>query len=261
MNRIKTVWKKIGHLFYRSLALISFFALWQFVSVTERVPKAPVPPPTVIVRAVIDSLRSGTLFSMTWYSLTNIGLGFLLCLLISIPAGFLLGLNYHKLERILLPFLRICEKLNPFALFPVFMILFGIGRLEKVMIVLWVAQWPLLFSTMEGARNLDRSIMKSARAMGARKWNLLLKVIVPLALPYLFTGLKTSAQLAFFMIIASEMVGANTGLGWMYLNASLSYNVPMMYGIILYITLLAIAINLAFTKVEKRFSVWKPSVF
>ena len=241
MNRIKTVWKKIGHLFYRSLALISFFALWQFVSVTERVPKAAVPPPTVIVRAVIDSLRSGTLFSMTWYSLTNIGLGFL--------------------ERILLPFLRICEKLNPFALFPVFMILFGIGRLEKVMIVLWVAQWPLLFSTMEGARNLDRSIMKSARAMGARKWNLLLKVIVPLALPYLFTGLKTSAQLAFFMIIASEMVGANTGLGWMYLNASLSYNVPMMYGIILYITLLAIAINLAFTKVEKRFSVWKPSVF
>lgn len=258
---MKAALTKTKKICFGSLSLILFFALWQVASVTELVPSAVIPPPTKIFREIAGSFLSGKLIHLTLYSMINIGIGFLLCLLFSIPIGFLIGLNFHKFERVLLPFLRICEKLNPFALFPVFIILFGIGRLEKVMIVLWVAQWPLIFSTVEGTRNLDRSIMKSARAMGARGWNLLSKVIVPLALPYIFTGLKTSAQLAFFMIIASEMVGASDGLGWMYLTASHAYNVPMMYGIILYITLLAILINLIFTKIEKRFSVWKPSVF
>ncbi|OPY58893.1 MAG: Bicarbonate transport system permease protein CmpB [Pelotomaculum sp. PtaU1.Bin035] len=214
-----------------------------------------------VAGAVIDSLKSGQLIRQTALSLVNVGIGFLLAIFICIPFGLVIGTYYKIFEKSLMPFLRMCEKINPFALFPVFMILFGIGHLEKVMVVLWVSQWPLLFNTIDGVRNLDVTIIKSARSMGARKGNFLLKVIVPMTLPYIFTGVKQSVQLAFFMIIASEMVGANEGLGWQFFSANMAYNVPMMFGIIIYVTVLAIIINVLFTKIEKWFSVWKQSTF
>lgn len=246
---------------YGSVALIAFFALWQFVSVREIVNSAVIPAPLTVGRALIDSLQSGLLLQQTGISLTNVGIGFILAILICTPAGIIIGTFYQKFERPLLPFMRMCEKINPFALFPVFMILFGIGALEKVMVVLWVSQWPLLFNTIDGVRNLDRTMIKSARSMGATRRDLLFKVIVPMTMPYIFTGVRYSAQLAFFMIIASEMVGASEGLGWQFLSANQAYNVPLMFGIIVYITVLAIIINVLFTKLENRFSGWKQSTF
>ncbi len=238
-----------------------FFAVWEFVTVAEIVPVAVIPTPVTVLGAIIGSIKSGQLIMQTGLSLVNIGIGFFLAIFICIPLGLIIGIYFKTFEKILIPFLRMCEKINPFALFPIFMILFGIGHVEKVMVVLWVSQWPLLFNTIDGARYLDRAIIKSALSMGAKKRVLIFRVIVPMTLPYIFTGLKNSAQLAFFMIIASEMVGASEGLGWQFLSANMSYNVPMMYGIIIYVTVLAIIINLLFTKLEKRFSIWKQSTF
>jgi len=246
---------------YGSLPLIAFFAFWQFAAATELVPSAVIPPPVAVVRAILDSLKSGMLITQTAYSMVNIGIGFALSVLICIPMGLIIGTYYKTFEKVLMPFLRMCEKLNPFALFPIFMILFGIGHLEKVMVVLWVAQWPLLFNTIDGVRNVDRTIIKSARSMGANRSTLFFKIIIPSTLPFIFTGLRYSAQLAFYMIIASEMVGASEGLGWQFLSANMSYNIPMMYGIVVYVTLLSILINVLFQKLESRFSIWRQSAF
>ncbi len=258
MKKLAVRLKSIG---YGSISILLFFALWQLASATNLIPNVVIPTPVRVIGAIWEMMASGLLFAQTALSLTNIGVGFALAIVICIPLGLVAGTYYNKVDKVLLPFLRMCEKLNPFALFPIFMILFGIGHLEKVMVVLWVSQWPLLFNTIDGVRNTDRAIVKSARSMGADSRTLFFKVIVPSTLPNIFTGIKLSAQLAFFMIIASEMVGASAGLGWQFLSANLAYNVPQMFGIVLYVTVLAILINVLFTKLEKHFSVWKQSVF
>jgi len=250
--------KKIKRIAYMTAAPLAFFLLWEFSSRMGLVPRAAIPPPSAVLKALADAFVSGELPWQTLLSLSNIGIGFLLGLAVNIPFGLFVGMHSKRFERWLLPFARTCEKLNPFALFPIFILLFGIGRLEKVMIVLWVSQWPLFFSSIEGAKNLDATILKSAKTMGASGWKLTVKVVVPLSLPYIFTGVKTSAQLAFFMIIASEMVGASEGLGYLFLSARHAYSVPLVYGIILYITVLSILINLLFTKIERWFSRYKP---
>jgi len=127
------------------------------------------------------------------------------------------------------------------------------------MVVFWVALWPLLFTIVDGVRNIDRSLFKSALSMGAKGWRLVILVVTPLMVPYFFTGLRTAATLAFFMIIGSEMVGAKDGLGWLFMVANHAYNLPLMYGVILVITLLAIAINVLFTAIEHRFQAWRPA--
>jgi len=125
-------------------------------------------------------------------------------------------------------------------------------------VVFWVSLWPLIFTTVDGVRNIDRSLVKSALSMGAKGRKLAFKVVTPLLVPYFFTGLKTAATLAFFMIIASEMVGAKDGLGWLFMVANHAYNLPLMYGCILIITAMAIVINVLFSAVEHRFQAWKP---
>jgi NitT/TauT family transport system permease protein len=250
--------KKIA---FGSLSLILFFLVWEAASRTGVVPSSVVPPPTLVVEAVVRSAQSGDLFLHMQISLGRAGAGFLLALLVAIPAGFFLGTFFKTFERALLPFLRMLEKLNPFALFPIFMILFGVGNFQKISVIFWVAGWPLLFNTIAGTKGVEPNMVKAARSMGANRKVLFLKVILPSALSNIFTGVKMSAQISFFMIIASEMTGSSSGLGWYYLSSSQSYQIPLMYGIILFITVLAVIINILFTKLENRFLVWKELSF
>jgi NitT/TauT family transport system permease protein len=256
MKHFFTALKKTA---YGSIAIILFFIFWEIGS--GLVPRGVISPPTKIVAALYRSATGDILLSQTLISLQRIGMGFLLSIVVAIPTGFLLGTFFRPAEKLLLPFLRVCEKLNPFAIIPVFMILFGIGTAEKVAVVFWATQWPLLFNTLSGARSVDPQLVRSARSMGANRRTLFFKVIFPYTLPSIFTGLKIAAQISFFMIIASEVIGASTGLGWYYINATVVYNLPLMYGIVLYITVLAIIINRVFGRLEKHFLVWKEASF
>ena len=258
---MKRAIKKIKNIGYRSAAIILFFLFWEMASKSSLVPSAVIPPPTKVFAALAASAESGALVLHTGVSLARAFFGFLLAATVAIPMGFFLGTFFKTFEKALLPFLRMLEELNPFALFPVFMIIFGIGDLEKIALIFWVAQWPLLFNTIAGTRSIEPDMIKSARSMGANKKVLFFKVILPAAVPGIFTGVKISAQVSFFMIVASEMAGSSQGLGWYYLSSSQSYQVPLMYGIILFITVLAVIINLLFSKLEKRFLIWKEASF
>jgi len=261
MVPIINFFKKVNSVLYGSIAIILFFLLWEVASTYGLLPSSVIPPPTKVIAALATSVKSGELIYHMRISLFRALWGFLLAAVISIPMGFLLGTFFKTFEKALLPFLRMLEKLNPFALFPVFMILFGIGNLEKIAIIFWVAQWPLLFNTIAGTRSIEPNMIKAARSMGANKKVLFFKVILPAAVPGIFTGVKIAAQVSFFMIVASEMAGSSQGLGWYYLSCSQSYHVPLMYGIILFITVLSVIINLLFTRLEKHFLVWKETSF
>ncbi len=258
---MSTAVRKIRKTLFGSIAIILFFLFWEAVVVYGLVPKSVIPTPVKVLAALVSSAESGELVVHMKVSLARAALGFLLAAAVAIPMGFLLGTFFKTFEKALLPFLRMLEKLNPFALFPVFMIIFGIGNLEKIALIFWVAQWPLLFNTIAGTKSIEQNMIKSAKSMGANKKVLFFKVILPASVPGIFTGVKISAQISFFMIIASEMAGSSQGLGWYYLSSSQSYQVPLMYGIILFITVLAVIINISFSKLEKHFLVWKEASF
>jgi NitT/TauT family transport system permease protein len=260
--------KYIRRILIGSIPLIAFFAFWEIGS--RYIPRGVVPAPSKVavqmfhefIRVKPQSNMGGfTLAGHTLESLARIAKGFLLASLVGITAGFLLSTYFKSLQRLFLPFFRICEKLNPFAVIPVFMILFGIGDGEKIAIVFWAAIWPILFNTQEGAKNTDPLLIKAARTMCAGKLKLFTKVIFPAALPSLFTGLKLAIRIAFFMIIASEVVGSTSGVGWWYVQQKVTYKLPLVYGSILFITLLAIIFNGIFTWLEKYALRWKERTF
>ena len=255
---MKSFLSTCSKIIYGAIPILLFFVFWQVGA--GLVPEGVISPPTKVFYAIYLSATTHLLLEQTAVSLARVAMGFGLCLIVAVPLGFLLGTFFGAFEKVLLPFLRMCEKLNPFAIIPIFMIFFGIGTAEKVAVIFWAALWPLLFNTIAGARSVDPQLLRSARSMGATRSEMFRKVIFPYALPHIFTGVEIAAQISFFMIIASEVIGASTGLGWYYISATASYNLPLMYGIVLYITVLAIVINRVFGRLKKHFLVWKEAV-
>lgn len=136
-----------------------------------------------------------------------------MALIVGLLIGFFLASISKKLRNYVIPILQFFEKLNPFALFPLFMLFFGIGEFSKVIIIFWVAIWPIIFHTIAGVEGVDKLLIKSARTIGASPKTEFFKVILPAALPDIITGIKFSAQIAFILVISAEMLSSSAALG------------------------------------------------
>ncbi|MDR1641094.1 MAG: ABC transporter permease [Clostridiales bacterium] len=258
---MKENYKKILNTVIAIIPLIGFFLLWEYVA--GQSPKGILKPPSAVIPATLDAMLNPKeeLLRHSLISFGRIGMGFGLAAVAGIVLGFLLGTYFKRLERILVPFFRICEKLNPFAIIPIFMIFFGIDTKEKVALIFWVCIWPIFTSTREASKTVDQSLIRIARSMGTSRLKTFKSVIVPYVLPSVFTGLKLAVRVAFFIIVAAETYGSSSGLGWYYGRKQGLYNLNLIYGSVLYITVLAILSEFIFSKIEQRFLGWKQAAF
>lgn len=243
------------------LSIILFFILWEAAPRLGLVEQTFIAPPTVVLSTIWDLLKTGEIFTHIGFSLWRALLGFALAAVVAIPLGFFLGGWYKTFQRVVTPLLRLLGEVNPFALFPVFILLFGIGEVSKVAMIFWVCQWPILFHTITGVKGVDPLLIKSARSMGADRKTLLLKVVLPAAAPSVFTGLKIGSGTAFFMLIAAEMIGASSGLGWLVWNAQVNYQIPRLFAATVTISVLGLIINWIFIRVERRLLAWQEAAF
>ena len=171
-------------------------------------------------------VKNGEMQGHVLVSLGRSAGGFALAALVAVPLGFLLGGSFNTFERLINPVIRFLSQFNPFSLFPIFILFFGIGELSKTAMIFWVCIWPILFNTITGVKGIDPLLVKSARSMGTGLFTLFFKVILPAASPGIFTGLKMGSGTAFFILIAAEMIGASRGLGWLVWNAQTNFQIP-----------------------------------
>ena len=242
---------------YNSLAILLFIALWEVAPRVGWVPQTFISPPSVILSTLLELWQSGILIKHISVSLGRAFMGFMLAAALGIPLGFLLGGWFRLFERIVTPVLRLLSEVNPFSLFPVFILLFGIGEISKISMIFWVCLWPILLNTVTGIKTIDALLIKSARSMGVKGQVLFYKVILPAASPGIFHGLRTSCSVAFFMLIAAEMIGASSGLGWLVWNAQNSYHIPRLFAATVTISALGLSLNYLFGLLERRVLRWK----
>ncbi len=259
--RLKKFLLWLKSLLLGNLSVLLFFAAWEVLPRYGIIDKTLIPTFSSVVQKIYSLAAAGQLFKHVAISLQRAGLGFLLASAVAIPGGFLLGGLFKALEKMLIPLLRLLEKINPFALFPVFILIFGIGEVSKVAMIFWVCQWPILFNTIMGAKGMDPLLIKSARSMGASRKTLFFKVILPSATPAIFNGLKLGAQIAFLIVVSAEMMGASKGMGWLTVNAQATYKITQLYGATLCITFIGVVINKVFREIESRFLTWRETAF
>jgi len=251
----KPFWSASRHL--DKLSILLFLAVWELLPKAGGMMGTFIAPPTVVVGALIELFTSGEMVGHVAISLYRAASGFAAASLIGIPLGFFLSGGFRSFERIITPIIRVLGQVNPFSLFPLFILLFGIGELSKGAMIFWVSLWPILFNTINGVKGVDPLLIKSARSMGIGIPRLFFKVILPASSPGIFHGLKMGSGTAFFMLIAAEMIGASRGLGWLVWNAQINFQMARLFAATVLISVLGLLVHFLFGTLETRLTGWK----
>lgn len=244
---------------YSTLAILLFLLLWEVAPRLGLADMTFLPPFSKVAVAFFKLAITGELFKHLLISLQRAALGFGTGLIISIPLGLLIGW-FKDFERFLDPLLQTFRQTSALALFPVFILIFGIGEVSKVAIIFWSVQWPILLSTISGVKSVDPLLIKSARSMGASPLTLFRKVIIPGSFPSIFTGIRLSATYAVLILIAAEMIGSNKGLGFLLYESEIKFEIPEMYAAIVTMSLLGLAINYILVAIGSRVTKWKEEI-
>lgn len=235
--------------------LIGFLVFWQVASRVGWLNPGVFPPLDVIARALWNGIASGALIDDIAISLQRAGLAFAAAIVLGIPLGLFMG-QIPAVERALDPILQLFRQTSALALYPVFILLLGLGEASKVFVIFWATLFPLLLATIGGVKEVDGKLIEMARAYGASQATVFRRVVLPGAVPSIFVGLRLSATTALLLLIASEMIGANKGLGFQVMNAQYNFQIPLMFAAIFLLALLGLVANYLLVALQRRICRW-----
>lgn len=255
---LKRLYGRLANLSWRSGLTVALALLWELAPRLGLTDPTFLPPLSEVLAAGWALALNGQLWQHTSVSLGRSLGGLLLAIVLAIPLGLAIGW-YDRVSSALNQIIELLRNTAPLALLPVFLLLLGIGEVSKVAIVVYACVWPLLLNTINGVRQVDPLLVKSARTMGVSSPQLFMKVILPAAVPTIFVGIRLAAASAMLVLIAAEMVGAKAGLGYLIIYAQYSFLIADMYFGIIAITAIGLTLNYALVRLESHFTAWKPA--
>jgi nitrate/nitrite transport system permease protein len=210
--------QRLRALTFPLLGIVSVVVLWATLSTTLS-PDLPSPLRSweESKRYVLDPFfKEGEMNQgigrLAYYSLTRVAKGYLLAVLLGTPLGFLLGLS-RSFTQAFDPLIQILRPISPLAWLPLGLILFQRSEPAALFTIAVCAMWPTVINTAVGVRNINQDYINVGRVLRLSRWQMLRKIIIPAALPYLFTGYRLSLGIAWLVIVAAEMLTGAVGVG------------------------------------------------
>ena len=190
----------------------AFIALWYLLHLWNGNP-IQLPSPWRVANAIWQLGLSGELFEHAGISTMRLVIALIVATLVAVPLGFFMG-RHPLADRIIDPVVELLRPVSGIAWIPLGLFIFGVGDVLPVFIMVYVAFFPLLLNTVAGVRNVDQRLVNAANTMGIHGWALLRQVIVPAALPTIMVGFRLAFAGAWAAVIAAELIGAPSGLGF-----------------------------------------------
>lgn len=238
--------RRLRHLVQAAVPLL-LLLLWILLSVRMDL----VPGVVQTMRALASSLRSGEISQDSWSTLSSVVAGFAIAVAVGVPLGFALGRSSYWL-KVFEPIVAAGYAVPRILLYPIMLAIFGFGIESKVAIAFLSAVFPILVSTIAGARSVSLILVKLARSMGMSHLQRFAKVLLPAAIPAVAAGLRMGLGSSFITVVVAEMSGAPEGLGVVVKKDYGSQQLPEMFSVILLIVVIALAGNLLLGLVERR---------
>jgi len=215
-------WRRVLSEVQHFWLLVAFLLVWQAVSVfgTRINPQLDVmlPPPTAVFSAAVELANRHALMPQIVDSLYRVLLAVGTASLIGIPLGLAMGW-FPRFRSIVDPLLEFIRPIPPLAWIPLSILWFGIGDTQIVYIIFLAAFFPIVLNSMAGARDVDTYLVRAGQSLGARPGELFATIVLPAALPNIFTGVRVGLGIGWMALVAGELVAAPTGLGYMINNA------------------------------------------
>lgn len=215
-----------------------------------------IPTPVTVVAAGWDAIADGTLLSNTLASLGRVLSGFLLGILVAIPAGFLMGW-YWVARGLFEPWVQFFRTIPPLALIPLVIVIMGIGEPAKVFVIFLASFLSCVLAVFQGVRNVDVTLINAARVLGAKDLTIFARVVVPASTPFIFVGMRVALGASWATLVASELIAAPTGLGRMMQSASQFLDTPLIVVGIIVIGVLGFVMDRLLLLLERRLTRWQ----
>ncbi len=210
---------KIFKLEWGIVPIAIFLGLWEIIARLDLIPgHFFFPPFSTVVMEFYYLTINGVLGQNFISSLIRVLIGFSLGSILGLAVGIIMGWK-NMVDKALNPIISLLYPIPALGWLPLLMLWFGIGEVLPITIVFICSFFPILYNTVTGIKNVDKNYIHVARTLGASDIKIITTVVIPLALPNIFTGLRLEAGMAWRVIIAAEMVAIPTGIGALMMRA------------------------------------------
>ncbi|MCW1931169.1 ABC transporter permease [Pararhodobacter zhoushanensis] len=225
--------------------------IWQFLPPAMDVPKFIIPTPMDMLKELGRMYRREDLITNTLSTALYTTLGFAIGSALGAIIGYLLGMSEFW-ERVLSPYILALQIAPKVAFAPLFIMWFGYNATPKLLVTVLIVFFPVLVNVLAAMKTVDRDMVNLARAYSLSRWEIFLKVEFPSTLPNLMAGLRIASTLAVIGVTVGELVGGNTGLGFLISYGGGQANAAMVFNAIVLLTLIGIVLYSVLAWAEKR---------
>lgn len=236
------------------------FFIWYLITNFKLFSNVIIPPPGKVYKTFIDVLSDGykgaALSTHLFDSLERLIVAFIFVCITAVPIGLLSGYN-SKIRAIFEPLVGFYRPLPPLAYYTMLVIWMGIGNSSKIMLLYLAGFAPVYVACISGVAKIKQDYINSACTLGANRYQIFVHIILPACLPDIFTGLRTALGFSYTTLVAAEMVAAETGIGWMVLDASKFLLSDVIFVGIFVMGITGIILDIILKFAENRLIPWK----
>lgn len=252
---IKIFKKHIKEWILLLLLPILFMVMWQVASVNGLVNPSVLPSPQKVWLALVKQISTGSLWKHILSSLLRVIKGYFIGAVAGLILGIFAALNKSVGKLIEVP-VGLLRPIPAIALIPFFILWMGIGEMSKVSVIVFGTFWPVLLNTIQGISSADEKLLEVGRILEKDRKTVLIKIILPSALPAIFTGLRLGISSAWTCVVAAEMIAASSGIGFLIsYSREMAQPATLLVGIAT-IGLFGLLIDIVFKKISDKMIFW-----
>jgi len=236
-------------------AIVVALGIWELIVDSGAVDRSALSSPADVVRALGELAGDGVFWSAVGNTVYTWALALAIALAVGVPAGIALGSSSiaYRLSRFTIDFLR---TIPPVALIPLALLLYGASIKMAVVLIVFGTVWPILLQTMYGVHDVDPVARDVARSYRWRRRDVVGRLIIPSAVPFIATGIRIGATMSLLLAVGSELIGGAPGIGEAISLQQEGGNIPKVYAYIVVSAVLGVIVNLGLHWLERKVLPW-----
>lgn len=236
------------------LILMAVLGTWEVYVYIQDIPSFILPPPSKIVVTLFE--ERAQLLSHSFVTLQEMLLGFALAVSVGVPLAVVM-FEFPILEKAFYPYVIGSQTVPVFAIAPLLVLWFGFGIASKVMMAAIIVFFAIVLTTLDGLKSTDPDTVNLFKILRATRWQILWKVRIPTALPFIFSGAKIGISISTIGAVIGEWVGASAGLGYLMLYANSTLEVDLVFAAIFCLTFLGLGLFALMSLLELLAMPWR----
>ncbi|MGT2742445.1 ABC transporter permease [Streptococcus plurextorum] len=238
-----------------TLSLVVAVIVWWLLSINEKTARS-FPNMFLVWESLFKMIERGVFFEDIKSSMISVFLGFLAGFVISVPNAMVMAW-YVPYRNIVEPWIQFIRNIPPLAYVPLVVISAGVGRLPQVIVITIATFLTMTITIYQGVINIDPTLIKAARILGASDMDIFKRILIPASLPFVMTAIRLGTSVALTTLIAAESTGASAGLGMRIRSLNNSFDSPPMLLYILIIGIIGMVVNKLVALMERRLTGWQ----